>query len=289
MSLTWNWNPLVLVALLLPTWMYYRGVLYLWGDGRIGRGVAAWQVGAFVLGIITLFIALVSPVDTLGEQILTAHMVQHVLLMLVAPPLLVIGTPSSIFLWVLPLRWRRAVGRTFAPGTSIHRGWRALSAPLSAWVLHAGAIWLWHLPSLYQAALTDATVHWLEHVSFFGTALLFWRAALLTSKGKASLLGALLIFTTTLHSSILGALMTFSRTVWYPFYIERTQPWGLSALEDQQLAGLIMWIPAGVIYLIAALILIGVWLNDMEKTATTTPHVRGRHPSKRAEKRPEAV
>jgi len=266
--MTWNLNPLIAAALLLPLWAYSYGVMVLWRGG-VGRGVTRGQVGMFVLGIFTLFIALMSPVDPLGEQLLSMHMVQHVLLMIVAPPLLVIGATPSIFLWVLPLKWRRTLGRGTAPRTRLRRVWSAISAPFTAWMLHAAAIWLWHLPGLYQAALVHPLIHWLEHAVFFGTGLLFWQAALRHDKRR--LLGVLLIFTTALHSSILGALMTFAGSVWYPLYLESTQVWGLTALEDQQVAGLIMWIPAGMIYLIAAVWLLGTALQQMD-SAEQHPH-----------------
>lgn len=148
---------------------------------------------------------------------------------------------------------------------------RAITAPLTAWLLHAAALWLWHLPGLYQAALLSPLVHWLEHASFLGSALLFWGVAL-SPQRQRSLVGVLLIFTTALHSSILGALMTFSGSVWYPLYNARALTFSLSAIEDQQLAGLIMWIPGGVVYLVAALWLLGIALlrmEDAEQHATT--------------------
>lgn len=258
--MTWNLNPLIAAALLLPLWAYAHGVMVLW-HGGVGRGVARHQVALFLLGVFTLFIALMSPVDTVSEELLSTHMVQHVLLMIVAPPLLVLGATPSIFLWVLPLRWRRTLGRWTAPRTRFRSGWRAISAPFTVWSLHAAAIWLWHLPGLYQAALIHPLIHWFEHAAFFGTGLLFWHTAL---HDKQRLVGVLLIFTTALHSSILGALMTFAGSVWYPLYIERTGAWGLTALEDQQLAGLIMWIPAGIVYLIAAMWLLGTALQKMD-------------------------
>ncbi|NJO85008.1 MAG: cytochrome c oxidase assembly protein [Blastochloris sp.] len=100
----WNWNPLIGLALLLPAWAYGHGIMHLWRGGSVGRGVARWQVAAFGAGMIALFIALISPVDVLGEQLLSIHMIQHLLLTIAAPPLLVLGAPPSIFLWVLPLR-----------------------------------------------------------------------------------------------------------------------------------------------------------------------------------------
>lgn len=264
MQITWNWNPLIAIILLLPTWAYMHGVMQLW-KRQTGTGVAQWQVAAYVLGIFSLFVALVSPVDTLGEQLLSVHMIQHLLLTLVAPPLLVIGTPPTIFLWIFPLSIRRQLGRQGMPGTPLHILWHFFTHPLMAWMFYAAALWLWHVPALYQVAVVDATVHWLEHTSFFGTAVLFWYA--IFSRPRSHYFGgALMIFTSALHSSALGALMTLSNSVWYPIYIDRAPAWGISPLEDQQLAGLIMWIPGGIVYLIVTLILLGVGLQKMDQT-----------------------
>jgi putative membrane protein len=118
-------------------------------------------------------------------------------------------------------------------------------------MVFALALWLWHLPGPYQAAVNDPIVHILEHTSFFGTAVLFW-----WSVHRSNSIGVISLFTTAVHSSILGALMTFSNQVWYPVY---------GSLEDQQLAGLIMWVPGGIILLIAVLLLMWHWLDEMEK------------------------
>jgi cytochrome c oxidase assembly factor CtaG/cytochrome c2 len=219
--------------------------------------VAAFAAGWFVLGI-----ALVSPVHRLGSTLFSAHMVQHELLMVVAAPLLVLGRPLIPFIWALPLSWRRAVGgwATFGP---VQRVWVLISLPLVAWGLHAVAIWAWHAPGLFQATLRSESVHTAQHLSFLLTALLFWWALLRGREGRpARLAGVLYLFTTAVHTNLLGALLAFSNRVWYPIYDAGTAPWGLTPLEDQQLAGLIMWVPAGVAYLVAALALAASWLRE---------------------------
>jgi cytochrome c oxidase assembly factor CtaG len=138
-----------------------------------------------------------------------------------------------------------------------------LTLALVAWVLHALAIWLWHAPALYQATLSSEVIHTLQHVSFLGTALLFWWALLQGREGRVGRPAAVIyLFTTALHTSLLGALLTFSTRLWYPLYQSTTMPWGLTPIEDQQLAGVIMWVPAGVAYLVAALWLASTWLRD---------------------------
>lgn len=259
----WSPEPAVLLGIGLSAWLYARGVGRLWARAGVGRGVRRWQFGAFVAGLLVLFVALVSPLDALGSALFSAHMVQHEVLILAAAPLLVLGVPLIPFLWALPQRWRRRLGR-WAKARPVRSAWRALTHPVSAWVLHAAALWIWHAPALYQATLRSEAVHVAQHASFLGTALLFWWV-LLHSGGRMGYgVGVLYVFTTAVYGSMLGALLTFSPTPWYPAYAGSVEAWGLTLLEDQQLGGLIMWVPAGVVYVGAALALFAAWLRSVE-------------------------
>jgi cytochrome c oxidase assembly factor CtaG len=205
-----------------------------------------------------------SPLHRLGGVLFSAHMAQHELLMAVAAPLLVLGRPIIPFLWALPTSWRRAAGE-WAALALVRSVWLLLSLPVVAWVLHAAAIWLWHAPLLYQAALKSELVHTAQHVSFLGTGVLFWWALLQGRQGRAGRPASVIyLFTTAVHTSLLGVLLTFSSRLWYPLYQSGTMQWGLTPIEDQQLAGLIMWIPGGLAYLIAALWLASAWLREPE-------------------------
>jgi putative membrane protein len=141
-----------------------------------------------------------------------------------------------------------------------------LTNPLAAWAIHAAALWVWHAPQLFEATLRRDLVHTLQHVCFLGSALLFWWALI---HGPQGLMGygtaVLYVFTTSVHSGVLGALITFARTVWYPAYTQTTASWGLTALEDQQLGGLIMWVPAGLVYIVAGLALCAGWMRESER------------------------
>lgn len=247
----WNWNPLTGAFLALLGWRYMDGVWRLWHRAGTGRGVRRWQVMSFWAGWLVLFIALTSPIDTLGETSLTMHMIQHLLLTLVAPPLLVIGLPTLALVGMIPMRWRRGMGRWWHRNHRLQRLWQLLNEPVTVWSLFALALWLWHIPALYQAALVSPAAHLIEHGSFFGTGLLFWWHV-----HRLHALSVLTVFTTAMHSSILGALMTFSGQIWYPAY---------GSLQDQQIAGLIMWIPGGVVFVIAIVLLLWRWLDEMEK------------------------
>jgi putative membrane protein len=250
----WSLDPFFLVPRLLAVGLYARGLRQLWTRAGRGSGVAMPRVWAFAFGVAALFVALVSPLHALGETLLSAHMAQHALLVTAAPLLLLLGKPGVLFAWALPAERRKKFLRS--------RAWRALavpgaaaSRPLPSAFLHGLALWGWHAPGAFDAAVASYGVHLLEHVCFFGTALLFWKAILdPRSQGRAaSALGA--AFATLMHGGLLGALITMAPLPLYAWYHDRTAPWGLNPLEDQQLAGLIMWVPMGAVYLGACLAL----------------------------------
>ena len=213
---------------------YFAGVLRVWRSAGYGRGIRPLEALAFFGGWLALVVALTPPIDEWAERWLVAHMVQHELLMVVAAPLLVLGRPLEAWRWVFPLR----VPRIF-------------SDPLFAWGLHAAGIWAWHVPVLFEAAVRNPWLHLLQHTSFFLPAAIFWWT--IFAPGPRQLGGILYLLTTMMHTGALGALMTFSRTPWYAGY----------ALEDQQLAGLVMWVPAGVAYPLAALFLVSRSLQNL--------------------------
>jgi putative membrane protein len=261
----WFTDPWALAAIGLASWLYARGAGRLWARAGVGRGIPRWRFWCYAGGIAILFVALASPLDPWGGALFSAHMVQHELLILGAAPLLVLGTPILAFLWAIPRRWRRRLGRWSAE-PAVRRGWGALTHPVSAWALHAAAVWVWHAPGLYQATLTHEGVHLLQHFSFFLTALLFWWPLLHASPHRrlGHGLAVLYLFTTALHGSALGAFLSLSRQPWYPAYTEGARLWGLTVLEDQQLGGLIMWVPFGLLYTLAAIFLLGDWLRRQE-------------------------
>jgi putative membrane protein len=257
----WSLEPGVVAGLGLTAWLYSRGSRRLWNNAGPGHGIRRWEALVFGLGWLILAAALVSPLHLMGEVLFSAHMVQHELLMVVAAPLLVLGRPIVAVLWAVPISWRRIAG-TLSGRSSVQRTWHLLTLPAVAWGIHAIAIWLWHVPALFQATLDSNLIHTAQHLSFLGSALLFWWSLLRVREGRLGLPAAILyLFTTAVHTSLLGVLLTFSDRVWYPLYQSSTAPWGLTPLEDQQLAGLIMWVPAGVGYLVAALAVAATWLR----------------------------
>jgi cytochrome c oxidase assembly factor CtaG len=221
--------------------------------------VRVWQTTCFALGWLLLVFALVTPLHWLGERLFFAHMIEHEILMAVAAPLLIVGNPI-VMLWAMPMGLRRSLGG-IGRMTAVARSWTWLTNPLVATVIHGMAVWLWHAPALYEAALANPWIHWLQHLSFFVTALLFWRALLQGPERECGYgVAVFYLFVTSLHTGFLGILLSLTRHVIYPAQTSGAAEWGLMPLEDQQLAGLFMWIPAGLVYAGAALILSGFWI-----------------------------
>lgn len=260
----WLFAPGITIPLVASAALYARGTTSLWRKAGTGHGVRRWEVASFACGLLAMAIALVSPLHELSEKLFWVHMVQHELLAVIAAPLLVLGRPLVPMIWALPPGVRVAVG-----GLARRRwwmsAWRVVSSAASAWVLQALALSLWHLPSAFQATLDSEFVHALQHLSFVVTSLLFWWSLVHGCRRHASYgSGVVYLFTTFVFTGALGALLTFSRVVWYPRYGTTSLAFGLTPLEDQQLAGLIMWLPASISYLVAALTLLVLWMRSSE-------------------------
>jgi len=261
---TWNPDPWILLGLAAMAGTYLLGVRRLWARAGKGRGLPPWRVGAYLAGIWILVLALVSPIDPLGETLFSVHMVQHMLLMVVAAPLLVLGRPHIGWLWALPRRHVRTLAAHWNGATGARSAWRGLTHPVTVLVLHVGALWIWHIPAFYQAALGSSFLHTLEHASFLGTAVLFWWALDRSGRGgRWPGYGAavLYVFATALQAGALGALLLFAPSPWYPAHAEGAALWGVELGVDQQLAGAIMWIPGGLVYAAAMALLFVAWMR----------------------------
>ncbi|QKT04665.1 cytochrome c oxidase assembly protein [Ectothiorhodospiraceae bacterium 2226] len=247
----WGIDPWVAVPLVVLMAVYLRG--WLGSPRRRGGG---GRVAAFWLGCATLAVALLGPMEAWAEEGLAAHMIQHMLLIGVAAPLLVLAWPGPVLLRGLPNPWRRAV----VYGAVALRGpWSWATRLAVASLLHAAVIWLWHAPPAFDAALSNRALHTLEHLSFVLSAVLFWWAVrVATVRGEAGAAGLWILFT-MIHMGLLGALLTFAPAPLYGYH--EPLPFGFTALEDQQLAGLVMWVPAGAVYLGAGLAVLGYWLT----------------------------
>jgi cytochrome c oxidase assembly factor CtaG len=269
---SWGLAPTVVIPLFLTAWIYTRGVEAVWRRAGRGHGVRRGQAAAFAGGMLALAVALVSPVDRIAESLFWVHMVQHILLIAVAPPLLVLGAPQIGLAWGLPRGPRMAAARAWHRWAWMGAAFRALSAPGAALALHSVALWAWHVPAAYQAAVANPWVHALEHLSFVGTALLFWWAVLHPHGRLRRVpgLGMLVLFVVSTESGGLGALLTLSPQPWYTSHLATTAAWGLTPLEDQQVAGLVMWVPGSLLYLAALAWLFVHWMTSAEAKARAT-------------------
>ena len=259
----WSFEPWALVPLLLTLGLYLSGLARLWERAENSGPAVRRNAALFLAGWLTLAAATVSPLHEGGEHSFTLHMIEHELIMLVAAPLMALSRPLGVMLWALPVGGRVGLSNWTRGGTA-GMAWRHASTPVAATVIQILVIWLWHMPYLFDQALRHEGWHILQHICFLVSALLFWWAMLFGRAGRSGFgLSALCLFVTSMAEGALGALMTFSISPWYAAYAAmRMGLLGFTPEEDQQLAGLVMWIPGGMIHAGAALILLVRWLSS---------------------------
>jgi cytochrome c oxidase assembly factor CtaG/cytochrome c2 len=245
------------------------------GGSADPRVLSPWDVAVVggLIGTALLYAAGLRRLQQRGAAIrrlvlerFSAHMLQHELLMVVAVPLVVAGRPLAVCLWGVPNVVRPSAGRVFQ-GRAVAGGWRLLTAPVVAWMLHGLAVWVWHAPKLYDLAVRNESVHALQHATFVGTAVLFWWGLVYGRYGRAGYGASVFyVFTTAVHTGILGALLTFAGSPLYDVYAGR----GGDVLADQQVAGVVMWVPAGLVLTVAGIGLFAAWLGEAERRRPRT-------------------
>ena len=255
---TWTFDPWIVTPLAVIGLLYAVGSAVLWRRAGTDRRVRGWRATAYCAGWLSLALALTSPLHWLGEHLFSFHMIEHEIVMAVSAPLLVMARPIGAMLWSLPSEARLALGNLLRHPL-VDGTWRWLSGGRNATLLHGLAIWAWHAPPLFDAAAANVAVHRLQHLSFLLTAIVFWWSVFRRSESGV---GAWHLFITMLHTGILGALMALAPRVLYQAQVTTALQWGLTPLEDQQLAGLIMWVPAGTVYAGAALALTAIWIRQ---------------------------
>ncbi len=233
------------------------GLVYVSGWRKLRRGnaprVGGRELGAFLGGLVAIFVALESPVEPLASVMLTMHMVQHLLLILVAAPLIVLGAPEVPLLVGLPDSIRRSWVLPIVGAASVRAAGRWLTRPVVAWVISTVVVWFWHVPALYELALRDPRWHYVEHASFLLSAILFWWVVIEPFPSRPRVANWVVVpylFLAGVQGGLLAALLTFADRVIYPHYAAMPRLWGLSALADQSLAGAIMWVSGIVGYLV---------------------------------------
>ncbi len=263
----WDFRPEVVLVLLLAATLFSLGW---WRLRQVPsrRFARVWRLAAYLGGLGLLGLALLSPIDTLGSYLLSMHMVQHLLLIMLAPAFLLIANPLPFALWGMPTALRHWVGGLLSRGTWPRRALTVLTSPGVVWMALVVILVGWHDPRVYDAALRSELMHNLEHLTFFGVAMLFWWHV--TGAGPrihgASSVGvriALLLATIPITMGI-GIVIALSTQPIYLSYMTVPRVLGLSVMKDQQLAGAIMWIPGSMMLIFAALILLARLMSAEE-------------------------
>jgi putative membrane protein len=261
MAMGWTLDPVLLVPLGLSLLIFVTGWVRLSSRATTRPSGA----GLFLSGWAVLTLALVSPLHEAGEHSFTMHMIEHELIMLVATLLLALSNTGGVLAWGLPKALRLSLGGSWkSPLQSL---WKRLTEPITATAIQGVVMWVWHAPALFDRALESSGWHIAQHASFFISSLLFWWAMLHPRARGGYGVSAACLFVTSLIGGALGALMSFSQSPWYADYAAMGMTGiGLDPVADQQLAGLLMWIPGGLVHGIAALALFYRWLKSAEET-----------------------
>ncbi len=264
----WIIEPWVFVPWLLFATGYITGLWRLHHKGIRHRVVSLAQCAAFVLGLLSLVIALISPLSVLSQQLFAAHMTEHLILMLLAPPLLVLGRPDIVLLWTFPLRIRRGIGRILQKSAWLYSSSCKFNQPVAVLIIVSVTMWFWHIPGPYEWAFANPGIHIIEHMSFFLTSYAFWALALRPFSRQQGGHGhaMILLITFALESGLLGALLAFAAEPLYAVHIRAARHLpplltNITPLQDQQLAGLIMWVPASIVQLMAFSAVFVDWLS----------------------------
>ena len=257
-ALGWTLDPVLIVPLGLAL------LIYLVGWARLaGRASTPVRPASFLAGWTILTLSLISPLHEAGERSFTMHMIEHELIMLGATLLLAASSAGGILAWGLPRRFRLALGGSWT--SSLQALWRRLTEPVTATAVQGAIMWGWHAPFLFDRALDHSGWHIAQHAWFFASSLLFWWAMLHPRRAGGYGVSAACLFATSLIGGALGALMSFSASPWYADYAAMGMTGiGLDPVADQQLAGLVMWIPGGLVHGLAALFLFYKWLKSAE-------------------------
>jgi cytochrome c oxidase assembly factor CtaG len=272
---SWTLDPWITVPLTLAAGIYMRGWLRL--HAQVPQRFSAGRLAAFLGGLAAIAVAVESPLHALGAQLLQAHMVQHLLLMMVAPPLLWLGTPLLPLLQGLPRGiLRKWVGPLIACRSLAHVSQRLIYSPL-AWVVYVGSTWAWHTPALYERALVSEFWHEVQHACFLATALAFWWPVVQPWPSRPLVPPwaiVLYLILADLQNTVLSAWLVFAERLIYPSYAAVPRLGGISALNDQAAAGAIMWVPGSIAFLLPIVWIVGQMLSPKGPHAVIFSHQR---------------
>jgi len=262
--LSWGWRFELIAVLLLLGALYVRGW---WRLRQKGHHLAVgWRLVCYVAGLLVVALALMSPIDLLGEQLFLMHMIQHLLLIMLVPPLLWLGQPFPLGIWGMPAFARRLTITAFSQKSPFRNLLVKLASPGVVWFIFVALLWGWHDPSVYNAALRNELVHDLEHFSFFGIGMLYWwlltGAAPVFTRRLTAGSRMILAVAAVPPNMFAGIFIAFSNTVIYTHYLSVPRLFHISALTDQRAGGLIMWIPGSMMFILAALIFLRLLLQN---------------------------
>lgn len=260
-----------MVGLVLMGWLYSRGVRILWWRSGVGEVISVRQALAFNGGLTVLFIAFVSPLHALSADLFLAHTVQHLLLILLAAPLLLLGQASVALSWAIPKEIQRWWHYWWRQQCDLHLIGRFFLQPRISWIVYLATLWLWQTPYVYKVAQHDGLVHLVQHGVLPATAMLFWRLLLLPQTDETLSLGLRFRFVATiaLTGILLGALITLTPPLWYPIYLPTAQQWGLTPALDQRLTGIVLLVAMSLVYVSLTVVYWCTW-RQQERVATTT-------------------
>lgn len=269
------WLPLLLLGIVFTNG--WRRLRRLRGDGaRPVQLGAVWRLVAYWAGLLLIAVSLLSPIDVLSSSLFFMHMIQHLLLAMLAPPLLLIADPMPILMWGLPLGWRRGIGRIlFNRNAPVRIALTRFLNPGVTWFVWIVFLWGWHDSNAYSLALRNDVVHDIEHLTFFVTAMFVWWNITGAAPRFNKRLGWPARFGLALAAippnMMLGVILSFAARPIYTYYESVPRLWGIDILTDQQIGGVIMWVPGSMMYLIAALICVARWIDQESGPPRATP------------------
>ncbi|HEX2194354.1 MAG TPA: cytochrome c oxidase assembly protein [Candidatus Limnocylindria bacterium] len=259
--LEWSSDPLPWATVTLAAGLYLWAIRHVASTGR--RQHPRWRTTSFMAGLAAILLALVSPIEAYEGALFSVHMLQHMLLELVAAPLLLLGAPATLALRAASPPVRRALLRVMHS-----RAVAVLSFPLLTWLLFAAVNWGWHFSSLYDQALENSALHYFQHATFLGAALLFWWPVVGADPTRWRLpypVRLFYLFLAMPQNSFLGVALMSAPAVLYPHYLSNLRTWGPTALADQSLGGILMWVGGDIVFLAAMAAVVAAWVRHEDR------------------------
>ena len=279
---SWEWRFVVIASVGLSCSVYINGFTRIrtLRSGRASRDVVGlvpyWRLLSYMGGLLCIVLALLSPVEVLSGQLFFMHMIQHMLLVMCAPPLLLLSNPFPVLLWGLPGKARKMVAGLFVGKSLLRQLLEQYAGPGMCWIMFVIIYIGWHDPLLYEAALTSRFVHDIEHISFFLVSMLFWwhvtSAAPRIHQNLVYGRRITYLLVTVPVNMITGVVITFSREPIYEYYVKIQRPWSLTVMQDQMLGGIIMWIPGSMMLIVAIIVLVVRMMSSDERKSTSRLH-----------------